>query len=169
MPLPLGQGHLERKERESNPQGVAARPLSRRLPSPVGSSFRSGREGRVGIEPTTFRLTGECSATELPTLLGKPEHPAGLEPAHPAWQAGRLPLTSWVHPWTAGLSKSRNQQCCSGGSWNRTNTFLFKRQVCRLYTIPPSLARAGELRAGQSVRSEASIPPDREQGRTGEG
>ena len=41
-PLPLGQGHifLKRKERESNPQGCYARPLSRRLPSPVGLPFR---------------------------------------------------------------------------------------------------------------------------------
>ena len=44
-PLPIGQGHVvpasrkpawvKRKGRESNPQGIAARPFSRRLPSPV--------------------------------------------------------------------------------------------------------------------------------------
>ena len=32
--------HGRRKERESNPQGIAARPFSRRLPSPVGLPFR---------------------------------------------------------------------------------------------------------------------------------
>src|SRR6516162_7447705 len=25
----------------------------------------------------------------------------------------------------------------SGGSWNRTNPILFKRQACRRYTLPP--------------------------------
>ena len=42
-PLPIGQWHvsLQRKERESNSQGsVSARPLSRRLPSPIGLPFR---------------------------------------------------------------------------------------------------------------------------------
>ena len=44
-PLPIGQWHsflLQRKERESNSQGsVSARPLSRRLPSPIGLPFRN--------------------------------------------------------------------------------------------------------------------------------
>ena len=43
-PLPISQWHiflLQRKERESNSQGsVSARPLSRRLPSPIGLPFR---------------------------------------------------------------------------------------------------------------------------------
>ncbi len=43
-PLPIGQWHTfrcKRKERESNSQGiVSARPLSRRLPSPIGLPFR---------------------------------------------------------------------------------------------------------------------------------
>ncbi len=42
--LPIGQWHvfsLQRKERELNPHGsVSARPLSRRLPSPIGLPFR---------------------------------------------------------------------------------------------------------------------------------
>jgi hypothetical protein len=39
------------------------------------------REGRVGIEPTTVRLTGEGSATELPTqtLLNQAGE-QGIEP-----------------------------------------------------------------------------------------
>lgn len=44
-----------RKERESNPQGREARPLSRRLPSPVGLPFQ--RAAVAGIEPASGRLT----------------------------------------------------------------------------------------------------------------
>ena len=85
-PLPIGQWHsflLQRKERESNSQGsVSARPLSRRLPSPIGLPFRyadlstkrllrlSRRSNRIrshdgkapvaGVEPAPIRLTGGC-------------------------------------------------------------------------------------------------------------
>lgn len=34
------KGTYQRKERELNPQGIAARPFSRRLPSPIGLPFR---------------------------------------------------------------------------------------------------------------------------------
>src|SRR5262249_23064360 len=68
VPRPLGQGH-----NRSSPGGrsgsrtrkACARPFSRRLPSPVGLPF---------------------------LLIDYREHPAGVEPALPAWQAGRLPL-----------------------------------------------------------------------------
>jgi hypothetical protein len=86
-PLPIGQWHiflLQRKERESNSQGiVSARPLSRRLPSPLGLPFRNadsvnkpspcvsvdaraefgrtvGKAPVAGIEPALIRLTGGC-------------------------------------------------------------------------------------------------------------
>ncbi len=49
-PLPLGQGHARRKERESNPQGCEARPASNGVPSPVGLPFRS-QAPAGGIEP----------------------------------------------------------------------------------------------------------------------
>ena len=106
-----------RKERESNPQGCYARPLSRRLPSPVGLPFRQAAV--AGIEPATRRLTaaypyqhgshrimsGRTVGFE-PTIscfrsrrngraFPRPEsqeRPAGVEPALPPWQGGRLPL-----------------------------------------------------------------------------
>src|SRR5262249_40119958 len=60
-----------------------------RLPSPVGLPFRLRTVERVGFEPTVSgsrnRRIGQLS------YLSK-EHPAGIEPARPAWRAGRLPL-----------------------------------------------------------------------------
>ena len=96
------------------PSRLIARPFSRRLPSPIGLPFRSSCGGRnrtcnrllnreppyhwatpqevrtVGFEPT---LSGSRNR-RIPRLsyVLSQEHPAGVEPAHPAWQAGRLPL-----------------------------------------------------------------------------
>ena len=50
----------------------------------------NNQEGRAGLEPTRWYLTGTCSAAELPTQIS--ERPAGVEPARPPWQGDRLPL-----------------------------------------------------------------------------
>ena len=59
-PLPIGQWHIKRKERESNSQGsIRARPLSKRLPSPIGLPFHH-QAPAAGVEPALIRLTGGC-------------------------------------------------------------------------------------------------------------
>ena len=117
-PLPLGQGHNKAEAGGSRtPKRVNARPLSRRLPSPVGLCFHV-RAAVAGIEPAKGRLTAACLYQHRPhrnrrvsvvgfeptlsssqnwrnsrlshTLLQ--EHPAGVEPALPPWQGSRLPL-----------------------------------------------------------------------------
>ena len=40
----------KRKERESNPQGIAAQPFSRRLPSPIGLPFRAKQKSQVSSD-----------------------------------------------------------------------------------------------------------------------
>ena len=110
------KGTGQRKERESNPQGLSARPLSRRLPSPswlvfpyqsarqdlnlrsrlperrdhsrlVHSLFQSGRQD-LNLRSRGSRPRDH---SRLVHVLS-PEHPAGIEPARPPWQGGRLPL-----------------------------------------------------------------------------
>jgi hypothetical protein len=88
---------------------ACARPFSRRVPSPVGSPFRF-KAPAAGIEPASPRLTAECSYQHEPHRIRTgallvpnqadcqafphpgPKCPAGVEPAHPPWQGGRLPL-----------------------------------------------------------------------------
>jgi hypothetical protein len=96
------------------PSRLIARLFSRQLPSPVGLPFRSSCGGRnrtcnrlLNREPPYHWATPQEVRTVgfEPTLSGsrnrriaglsyvlKSEHPAGVEPALPAWRAGRLPL-----------------------------------------------------------------------------
>ena len=46
QPLPLGQGHIKAEGEGVEPSRLIARPLSRRVPSPVGLPFRSSCGGR---------------------------------------------------------------------------------------------------------------------------
>ena len=96
-----------------------ARPLSKRLPSPIGLPFRYIQAAVAGIEPASGRLTAACPYQHGPhrntsvRMAGfEPavscsrgtrhcqafphpeikERPAGVEPAHPPWQGSRLPL-----------------------------------------------------------------------------
>src|SRR5262245_12573448 len=126
MPRPLGQGHAfgshltsQRKERESNPQGLAAfrfrdgchRPLA--CPSDCKNAAPAG-----GFEPPLVALTGRRLTVgprrspsvrtvgfeptvsgsrcrwipRLSYVLCRAEHPAGVEPALPPWRGGRPPL-----------------------------------------------------------------------------
>src|SRR5262249_55398999 len=63
------QGRKERKGQELNLQGVAARPRSRRLPSPVGLPLRESAE-REGVEPS--RLVARPGSSRVPSPLGLP-------------------------------------------------------------------------------------------------
>jgi hypothetical protein len=109
-------GTCRRKGRESNPQGREAHQASNGVPSPLGLPFR--KAAAAGIEPASARLTAahpyqhgnhridpvrtagfepaiSCARStrnaRLSHVLNR-ERPAGVEPALPAWQAGRLPL-----------------------------------------------------------------------------
>ena len=52
-------------------------------------------EGRAGLEPTPWYLTGTCSAAELPTQIS--ECPAGVEPASPGWKPGAFAARPRAH------------------------------------------------------------------------
>lgn len=85
VPLPLGQGHVivQRKERESNPQGLAARLFSRQLPSPVGLPFQFGthesEKHQAGIEPAF--LLGKTLFVGFSCRVRARAAVAGIEPA----------------------------------------------------------------------------------------
>ena len=51
--------------------------------------YTAVRVERVGFEPT---ISGSRNRRIAVFPTSRTEHPAGIEPAHPAWQAGRLPL-----------------------------------------------------------------------------
>ena len=98
------------------PKASSARPLSKRLPSPIGLSFRissCGGRNRTCAGAVNSRLSvpaqtpphrsqgGPIRTDDL--RLPRPadsqaflhpveEHPAGVEPALPPWQGSRLPL-----------------------------------------------------------------------------
>ena len=115
-PLPIGQGHVKAEGEGVEPSRLIARPLSGRLPSPVGLTFRI-QAAAAGIEPASGRLTAaypyqhgshrnqvrtagfepaiSCARGTRNTRLSYVLHekrPAGVEPALPPWQGGRLPL-----------------------------------------------------------------------------
>ena len=63
------------------------------------------------------------------------EHPAGIEPAHPAWHAGRLPLHHGYLKCSARLSKSQRTNSRTGGT--RTLIFRIKSPTrCHYATVP---------------------------------
>ena len=70
-----------------------------------------------------------------------PEHPAGLEPARPPWQGGRLPLTSWVLDRTPGCQRSASEP---GGTW--TLTTRVRAGDAAANTCAPSVSRPGGTR-----------------------
>lgn len=112
---------------------LIARPLSRRLPSPIGLPFRFLKAPVGGIEPPIIGVTGRrltvwphrivsvrtagfepaisCSRGTRNTKLSyvlKREHPAGVEPALPPWHGGRLPLHHGC--FVLGTKLSKNQE-----------------------------------------------------------
>ncbi len=102
--------HLQmRKERESNPQGSSLGRFRdgchRQLACPSVQAAAAGIEpaivsltgSRLTIGPHRKQIVGHVSNVPIPhgglsLSHGQNEHPAGIEPAHPAWRAGRLPL-----------------------------------------------------------------------------
>ena len=79
---------IKRKERESNPQGLSAHPLSKRVPSPVGWPFLSKirhrlfghKKPRPGVEPGPSRSKREMMSISPPRRRAEGE---GVEPAFP--------------------------------------------------------------------------------------
>ncbi len=124
VPLPLGQGHSKAEGERVELSRLIARPLSGRLPSPVGLTFRKGcggrnrtcdvtlnrrppvraqappqshQSGRRDLNPRS-RAPATTAARRCPAeyqAFLRPVHqerPAGVEPALPPRQGGRLPL-----------------------------------------------------------------------------
>ena len=54
---------------------------------PTATTPHRVSEGRAGLEPARWYLTGTCSAAELPTQSSE-ECSAGIEPASPGWKPG---------------------------------------------------------------------------------
>ena len=114
-----GTYESRRKERESNPQGCYARPLSRRLPSPVGLPFRKAAE--AGIEPASERLTvafpyqHRTHRIKSNSVRLAPVRTAGFEPTISCSRSTRNPRLSHV----------LNQRAPSG---SRTHTSAMARQ-----------------------------------------
>ena len=105
-PLPIGQGHVRRKERESNPQGSSLVPTTaaRRCPragcrrqSACPSTLSCGGRNRTCAGAVNSRLPvparvppqstswARCNRTELSKSQ---EHRAGVEPALPHYGCG---------------------------------------------------------------------------------
>ena len=64
-------------------------------------------EGRAGLEPARWCLTGTCSAAELPTR--STECPVGIEPTSPAWKAGTFAARPRAH--SSFSCGGRNRTC----------------------------------------------------------
>ncbi len=115
-PLPLGQGHVKAEGEGVEPSRLIARPLSKRVPSPIGLPFRSNKlrqeESNVhpllnrqvdyryrtpdrvrtaGFEPaiSCSRSTRQYQAFLRPV---QQERPAVAKCALLPWQSSRLPL-----------------------------------------------------------------------------
>ncbi len=122
-PLPLGQGHIKAEGEGVEPSRLIARPLSGRLPSPIGLPFpkgcggrnrtcvgavngrlpvpaqappQSNQSGRRELNPRSrapaTNAARRCSAECQAFLRPASKRPAGIEPALPPRQGGRLPL-----------------------------------------------------------------------------
>jgi hypothetical protein len=118
VPRPLGQGCFEiqeRKGRESNPQG-----------SSLGR-FRDGCHHQLACpsflyrSPSTGGRNRTCEvllnreadepAHPSPVMIDRSKCPAGVEPARPPWQGGRLPLHhGHIGITEAELSKTRGHR-----------------------------------------------------------
>ncbi len=124
-PLPLGQGH-KRKEWSRTPR-LIARLFSRQLPSPIGLPFHQlrrqesnlrrainsrlpyqHRTHRISVRTAGFEPAISCSRSRRNARLSYvlKMRPAGIEPTHPAWQAGRLPLHHGRKAMRTKLSKN---------------------------------------------------------------
>jgi hypothetical protein len=135
-PLPLGQKHIRRKVRESNPQGLRSTRLERvaiahwlDLPNQssggwtrtsggakrhvglTGRSLLPTRVHRKKVRMAGFEPALSCSRSTRNTRLSyilKSKRPAGVEPALSPWQGDRLPLHHGRDKITAKLSNNRS-------------------------------------------------------------
>ncbi len=88
------------------PVWLAPSAVRRYSPGPGRPRFLSRLQQRCGMFPQAGsprpRWPGPAvfasSFSYRHVLTLSSEHPAGVEPAQPAWEAGRLPLSSWVRP-----------------------------------------------------------------------
>lgn len=80
-------------------------------------------EGRAGLEPARWYLTGTCSAAELPTRFA--ECPVGIEPTSPAWKAGTF----------AARPRARSSISCGGR--NRTCVRAVNSRLPVPARVPP--------------------------------
>jgi hypothetical protein len=124
-----------------------------RLPFPPrGRPFGVAPEG---LEPShrfpdtkSFRVfVCSCRRVRLP------EHPAGLEPAHPAWQAGRLPLH---HGYLEALPSC--QRADSGTRGARTLTTRVRAGDAAANTLIPFGRDAVRCRVGPEGVEPSSLP-----------
>ena len=60
---------------DGNPRGSHGAEQQRKRKNPPRGGFRTFMAPRVGFEPTTLRLTAECSAVELPRNVGGASRP----------------------------------------------------------------------------------------------
>ena len=96
----------ERKERELNPQGIAARPFSGRLPSPVGLPFRfpSPRSLDGWIRTSVVRLPKPADWTRSPTSRVKRSSASIDPPPRKRFTGNRCPVSepeasaTWATP-----------------------------------------------------------------------
>ncbi len=93
-PLPLGQGHIKAEGEGVEPSRLIARPLSRRLPSPIGLPFRiasCGGRNRTCVVALNRRLPVPTQAPPQSTV-----RTAGFEPAISCSRSTRNTRLSYV-------------------------------------------------------------------------
>jgi hypothetical protein len=91
--MPIGQGHMQAEGEGVEPSRLIARPLSRRLPSPVGLPFRI-EAAVAGIEPASGRLTAAYPYQHGPHR--KKVRTAGFEPAISCSRSTRNTRLSYI-------------------------------------------------------------------------
>src|SRR5205085_8827460 len=112
---------MERKERESNPQGLEAHPFSRRDTAPVAVLPNgSGRSRTCPYPIKSRRLTTERRSREM--------WPAGIEPAARRVSTGRSTGLSYGHARWARLDSNQRRLVC----WTSTLARLSYSPACVL-------------------------------------
>ena len=99
MPLPLGQGHVKAEGEGVEPPRLIARPLSGRLPSPVGLTFRFPRLRWLDSNQRWGkRHVGLTGRSLLPTRVHRiiAVRTAGVEPAISCARSTRNTRLSYV-------------------------------------------------------------------------
>ena len=108
-PLPLGQGHIKRKERESNPQGLSLDcfrdSCHRQLACPSVCEAAA-----AGIEPASGRLTAACLYQHRPHRNTE----SGWQDLNQRSQAPRAcAIPGFATPWQVGVAGFEPTLSCS--------------------------------------------------------